>query len=331
MSKKKMIIIGGSAIALIAVVVALILIFAGKSSDRVITILKMEGAATVSREGSQDVAASEGMTLKSGDTIRVNANSKVVILMDDDKYNYVEENTILNVIAEGDTRDSKTIINLERGAVTCHIDGKLGNGDSYEVYAPNAMMVVRGTTFRVEACNASQLAGRDLNSGMPANMKSNYDSGKLSSGFTRITVLEGLVATTLMNVDGTTGKTLMLTEGKETWIGSNPAENFFVAEETNIYSGSLPQQTIQSLLDITENNTVLCISKGELNNLLGSAQGQQTYTARFYTDNGFFGMQEVEAGSIVKEPTLMPSQTGYWNFDFTKSIYNDVEIYWVEE
>ncbi len=332
MSKKKIMIIGGAAVAVIAIVVTLLLVLPKDASYRVIKVLEMEGAATVTREGVGDLEAYEGMTLESGDKLSVNANSNLVLLMDEDKYGYVEENSVLVMVAEGDTRDSKTTIELERGAITCHVDGKLNSSSSYEVQTQNSVMAVRGTVFRVEFCGPEQLNGRDLSSGMPANIQNQYDSGKLSNGFTRTTVFEGTVTTTLMNIDGTTGKTVILDEGKECWIGSNPAENFFLQEGTNIYSGSLPKKTVEKLLSIAENyNVVLAINNGELNNLINQMSSETTYEVYFYANGKLFGRQTVDAGSILQLPQLNPTEKGYWNIDITKTINDNTEVYWVAQ
>ena len=332
MSKKKIIIIGGAAVAVIAIVVTLLLVFSKDASYRVIKVFDMEGVATVTREGVGDLEAYEGMTLESGDKLSVDANSSLVLLMDEDKYGYVEENSILVMIAEGDTRDSKTTIELERGAITCHVDGKLNSSSSYEVHTQNSVMAVRGTVFRVEFCGSEQLSGRDFSTGVPANIQNQYNSGKLSNGFTRTTVFEGTVSSTLINVDGTTGKTVILDEGQECWIGSNPSENFFLLEDTNIYSGSLPKIAVKALKTIAEEQgVVLSMNNTEINNLLNQIESQQTYEVYFYANGRLFGRQTVDAGSILKTPQLNPTEKGYWNIDLTKTINADTEVYWVAQ
>lgn len=337
MAGKKKLIIGGSvaAVVIAAVIVILLLIFNKEDAYRVIKVLEIDGTAAVERENVGELQAYSGMALQSGDKISVDANSMLVLQMDDDKYAYIEQNSILSIMAEGTSRDSKTTIQLERGAITCHVDGKLSDSSSYEVHTQNSIMAIRGTVLRVQRAlysgNSVMQQGGILSKTMPVSIQNCYNSGRLSDGYTRVTVFEGDVSTTLLNIDGTTGKTITLDAGKESWIGSNPTENFFVEEETDIYSGSLPAQTLRALLSASANNASLSIDDSELNNLSSQISGQQTYMVYFYANGQLFGRQEVKAGSLVIQPQLKPTQNGYWNIDFTKPVNDDTEVYWVTD
>ena len=132
--KKKLIIGGSAAVAVIAiVVVALLMIFNKEEAYRVIKVLEIDGTASVERENVGDLQVYSGMALQSGDKISVASNSMLVLQMDDDKYAYVEQNSILTMVAEGTSRDSKTIIQLDMGAITCQLENKLSVSSSYEV------------------------------------------------------------------------------------------------------------------------------------------------------------------------------------------------------
>ena len=109
--KKKLIIGGSAAVAVIAiVVVVLLMIFNKEDAYRVIKVLEIEGTASVERENVGELQVYSGMALQSGDKISVASNSMLVLQMDDDKYAYVEQNSILTMVAEGTSRDSKTKI-----------------------------------------------------------------------------------------------------------------------------------------------------------------------------------------------------------------------------
>lgn len=54
----------------------------------------------------------------------------------------------------------------------------------------------------------------------------------------------------------------------------------------------------------------------------------KSYTVTFTYDGAVFATQTVVEGSTVNVPKLLPSQTGAWDFDFTKAITEDIIIEW---
>ena len=150
MSKKKWIAGGGILAFLVIATVIVLVVINQKDAYRVIKILQLEGTAAVERESIGLLDAYEGMTLQSGDKISVGANSYLVLQMDEDKYAYVEQNSVLNMVAEGNSRNSKTTIHLECGAITCQVENKLNENSSYEIHTQNSVMAIRGTVLRVE-------------------------------------------------------------------------------------------------------------------------------------------------------------------------------------
>ena len=151
-----------------------------EESYRVIEIMQLDGTAVVTREEVGELEAYENMRLESGDEMRVEENSSVVLNLDDDKYVLLEPGTQMSLTAEGDSADSRTVIHLQEGAVVSQLTQKLSEESSYEVTTPNSTMAVRGTVFRVEVV---------------------YDES--GESYTYVTVLEGTVGSRLIYPDGT--------------------------------------------------------------------------------------------------------------------------------
>ena len=116
---------------------------------RVLKVFEMEGASTVSREGSGDLEAYVGMNLESGDVLSVGEGSTLRIVLDNDKYVLLDSGTVLALNASGSAADSRTTIELKQGSILNEITNPLSANSSYEVNAPKATMAVRGTSFSV--------------------------------------------------------------------------------------------------------------------------------------------------------------------------------------
>ena len=43
-----------------------------------------------------------------------------------------------------------------------------------------------------------------------------------------------------------------------------------------------------------------------------------------------FGSQRVVQGQTVQEPWLQPTEYGYWDYDFTEPVEDDLVIDWIE-
>ncbi len=141
---KKSSIIAGSVIAVVAVV-ALIIYFTGrKEAYRSIKIFEIDGSCKVERNGDS-LDAFKDMELSSGDTLTVEEGSFVRLILDDDKYVYLEANTKINLTATGTTNDSKTIVYIEYGSMLTEVKKKLSATSSYDIVTPNTIMSIRGT------------------------------------------------------------------------------------------------------------------------------------------------------------------------------------------
>lgn len=174
---------------------------------RVIKVVEMEGEVIVSRGDIEDLSGYEGMLLESGDRVYVGQDGYCRLLVDDDKYLYVSQNSSLQIEGED---DSNTEIIVLVGSVIHEIITDLQEDESFEVTTPNASLAVRGTTFAVEV----------------------YQSGALY--YTRLTTLEGTVTSDLINLDGQLEQTLLVESGYEVKIESK-TETYvkYLLEETN--------------------------------------------------------------------------------------------------
>ena len=85
-----------------------------EESYRVIEIMQLEGTAVVTREEVGELEAYENMRLESGDQMRVEEESSVVLSLDDDKFVLVEPGTQMSLTAEGSSADSRRLRNDAR-------------------------------------------------------------------------------------------------------------------------------------------------------------------------------------------------------------------------
>ena len=313
--KKKIMIVGSVAAAVIAAVVITLLVFMNKEDAyRVIKVLEIDGTAVVERENVGELQAYAGMALQSGDVLNVSSNSMLVLQMDNDKYAYVEEDTILSLVAEGNTRDSKTIIRLERGAITCQIEEKLSANSSYEVHTQNSVMAVRGTVFRV-------------------GMYEPYVSGlSTDEPVVQVSVYEGEVLATLKHPDGTLGESVSVLAGEHIGVGSDSTTSFFLkdAELDKLPIPEESRQVLNALQDILQRDTVLSLTQEELEVLLEDMDEKSVYDVYFYANGELFGVQQVQSGQTATRPALSPGASGDWNIDFSKPITDDTDVYWLE-
>ena len=90
------------------------------------------------------------MHLHEGNALTTEHGSYARMVLDDDKYVKLEEDSRAAFEALGKPGSGKTTIYLERGVITNELTRPLGKDESYVVNTPNAVLAVRGTFFRVE-------------------------------------------------------------------------------------------------------------------------------------------------------------------------------------
>lgn len=316
MSGKKKIIIGSSVAAAVvaALVITLIAVFNKEEAYRVIKVMEIDGTAVVDRENVGELQAYSGMTLQSGDKLSVASNSMLVLQMDDDKYAYVEQDSILTMVAEGTSRDSKTVIELERGAITSHVENKLNDSSSYEVHTQNSVMAVRGTVYRVNICEPAQLGN---------------DGGE---PIVQLSVWDGEVLATLIHPNGETGAEKTVSAGQSAAVGSDASGSFFLSD-ADLSKLPIPEedmQVLKALQDIIEREDNLSVTKEELAEMVEILENEGICDVYFYADGKLFGVQQVQFGECPQKPGLSPSDSGAWNIDFDKPVTGITEVYWIE-
>ena len=338
MNKKTGIIIGGVAggILVIAGVIAAIFLLKGKQTDsyRVIKVMKAEGHCIVARGDIDDLEAYVGMALQSGDAVHVDGNSSLVLMMDEDKLAYVEQNTDFSIVAEGTAKDSRSRIELTRGALTCEIQNDLSANSTYEVNTPNSTMVVRGTSFRVEVTDVETIKKVLESSAIQPSMlfmaKTLDASGiKGLNTITRLTVTEGKVLVTLHDEHGNPiGDPIEFDENTDVLIGGSDSDSCIIKEITGIDPATFPAVTIEFFKDIATGSGKMVISVEDLQVQLIEKKDCMV-TFMYGTD--VFGTQTVSKGEIVSKPSLRPTKNGHWDVDFSEPVNTDTLVYWVEE
>lgn len=362
----------GGIVAVIAVAAGLTVICVNSSSQaeetyRNIQICGLSGTATIIREEIGSIDAVEDLYLESGDRIMVSDDSYMRIRLDDDKYVLAEENSTLTIVAYGTAENSRTSINLEEGAVTNEIQNQLNDGSSYNVTAPNAVMAVRGTVFRVETT-----------------------TDESAEVYTKVSTFEGSVGNSLIMPNGMIDEELVFVEGGQEAIIYMDAEiTDYLSEPQDIDYESLPLEVLEFLQEIVANGTeldgitieeLISLTDGEPLELVEDTEeffeeqmqdemiedemieeeietpddeffeedeeveseakvqpkttrkqtttASTTYTVTFEYQGEVFGTQIVEEGQKAMEPKLSPDEEGGWDFDFSETIEEDTTICW---
>lgn len=290
--------IAGVGVVILAVVVILLL-NRKEAVYRIIKVFELDGKSTVTRQDIGDLDAYDNMVLESGDQVYVDTGS-LTLKMDEDKYVYAEEKTRFQLEAAGTSENSKTRIRLEEGILTNEIQNKLSDESSYEVNTPNSTMSVRGTIYMVDV----------------------YEENGIR--YTKVSVFEGAVATKLIYADGSVSDQEKLVEkGKEVLIYDDNSGTDYVGEPSDIDYSALPQGVIAFLLEKANAGYDIGIPAEDLEKYL-----QGPFTVTFMYQNSVFGTQEVKKGACATEPSLMPAQSGAWDFDFSTPINKDTRIEW---
>jgi hypothetical protein len=336
--KKVGIIIGAvaaGALVIIAGVIAAIFLL-GKKTDvyRVIKVMSAEGHCYVTRGDIKDLEAYDGMALQSGDSIHVDGNSSLILMLDEDKLAYVEQNTDFNIIAEGTAKDSRSKIELVRGALTCEIQNSLSSGSTYEVDTPNSTMAVMGTCFRMEVTDVDTIK-EVIDSG--AIQPSMLFMGKTleSAGIdgyntiTRLTITDGVVKVQLHDENGNKiGDEIIFNVNTDVLIGGNDTQSSLLKQITGLDLTTFPEITIDFFNDIADGSGKMVISGNDLKSQQAANKGPHTVT--FMYKNTVFGIQTVPYNSTATEPVFKPTLTGSWDVDFDIPVTDDLIVYWKE-
>lgn len=320
-----------------------------------IQVLEVSGPAVVERPSVGAMEVYAGMRLESGDTISLGEESWLQIKMDEDKYALAEPGSVLRLEASGSSADSKTVIHLEKGAVSNRLENQLSAGSSYEVNTPNSTMAVRGTVFRVE-------------------ITWNEEGAAIAD----VSVYGGKVASRLIHPDGTVDsedQAVEIPDGSMVQVWGDDAYSIYVTRNEKLNMEELKQKTLHFLGEALDAGMELSVSQEELEELIEKMTTQTepsetaaeptleettesieetteptraaetyvpaapapvappatqptTYTVKFQYGGNLFATQTVSHGGLAKVPTLKPAASGHWNFDFNTAITSNTTIHW---
>ena len=358
-SKRKWIVLGVF-IAVIVIAVLLILFLNKEESYRVVKIYELDGTATVTREETGEIDIYPNMVLASGDEVFLK-EGLMTLKLDEDKYVYVEENTRFALHATGNASNSKTSIELKEGAIINEIRSPLAEDASYEVHTQNSSMSVRGTTFRVaiyydeegtlytkvsvfDGKVETQLVYKDGTKADPRMV----EFGKETIIFedeTNTDYLEGITDIKYEELSVSAIKTLLglvkegfiVTVSEEKLIevlANMTADDTEEPEEMEQDPKEDPEEvTEEEPEEETEEETEEESEEESTEETTSqedttSSESTVTYTVTFTCDGVTFATQTVTAGSCAAKPTLMPAESGSWDFDFTTPITADTTINW---
>ena len=225
-----------------------------EESYRMIKVMSVDGTATVERESVGTLDAYADMKLENGDKLSVEANSSLVLNLDDDKYAMLESGTRLTLEASGTKETSRTTIHLQDGAVVNYLTQKLNEDSSYEVTVPNSTMAVRGTVFRVEVT---------------------YDEN--GDSYTKVQVFHGVVSSRLIFPDGSISeKEVSLQPGKEVLIhGDTTLSEYVMDEGHDIDYSELSLETLKMLKECIHLGAELSISEEECDELIAKLEAPE--------------------------------------------------------
>ncbi len=330
-NKNLIIIIAAVVVAIIALVVGGIFIF-GEKTYRVLKIYQVEGQASVVHSDGSEVTPYENMLLQSGDQISL-VEGTLIIKADEDKYIYLENNTTIILEADGTAANSRTSIQLVEGAVINQIEEPLSSKSVYELNTQNATMSVRGTIFRAEVFT---VAPDEDDADVSGNTVSAADELSGSAGgsteedivYTTAQTIEGTIQTDLILPDGSKGNQVQVVDfGNMVTIRQDTTATAYLGGIQKFDIKKFKSQTLGYLGIIQKNSDKdLGVTPEELEELQENAG---PFTVTFMSsDDVVFGTVEVEKGEPVKEPLLMPTASGSWDFNFGNSVSENTTIYW---
>lgn len=341
MKSKKGLIIGGAIAGLVAIAaiatVLILFVFKGNSDTyRVIKVMKADGHCNIIRGDITDLEAYEGMALQSGDIIHVDGNSSLVLMLDDDKFAYIEQNTDFELVAQGTAKDSRTRIDLKCGAITCEVRNSLSTESMYEVNTPNSTMAVRGTSFRIEVTDMETIKKVMESSAIQPSMlflgeklENASDSDKYNT-ITRLTVTDGKVKVALHDENGNqVGDEVEFEVNTDVIIGGNETDSSLIEEITGIDPSTFAAVTIEFFIDISEGSGKMIITISDLKDQLEDEQG--AHMVIFMYDNKVFATQMVDYEKCATKPLLSPTAEGHWDADFSLPVTTDTFFIWKED
>jgi len=298
---KKLIIIGIAAAVVIITGAVIAFLFMHKKKDdyRLLKIYEFSGEGIVERKEVGSITPYSNMVLESGDKVTL-TNGSLTILADDDKYIYLDEGTVIELVASGTKKDSRTKIELENGGITCDVQNKLSDESTYEINTPNASMSIRGTIVYVF-----------------------YDPND-EKGKTRAVTFEGVMDSVLIYEDGSREVTVVpVPAGQEVIITRDTETTYYFQKPKPIDYNSLPERILRLIQKKNDTGRDTSITNPEIEVILNGP-----YTVTFEYNKKVFATQSVKKGEKAVRPTLNPAASGDWNYNFNEPVTKDITVEW---
>ena len=154
-TKGKLIVIASAVLLAAAVVLTVLLLAGGETGYRSIYVSKISGSVMAENNGNE-YKAYENMRLGDGYVLTTGTDSYTRLTIDGDKYLKLEQESRAVFTNVGSSDSHVTAIDLEFGNMTSELVNPLGEGESFVVNTPNAVLAVRGTFFRVDITSDSE-------------------------------------------------------------------------------------------------------------------------------------------------------------------------------
>lgn len=130
---------------------------------RTAQITELEGMAAVKPAGGSEwMSAKAGETLKEGDTLKTEANSKAVLMIGEKgevgTVEVAEKSQLLlsSMMFDQNANVSKTLLDLAMGEVLVKAQKLQSDESRFEVKTPTSIVGVRGTVFKVKVESAEE-------------------------------------------------------------------------------------------------------------------------------------------------------------------------------
>ena len=228
-------------VVVIALIGIIAFFFLGEDEGyRMIQVYEVNGEANIDRPSVGNMEAYENLNLISGDKVTTMLKSYTRLKLDEDKYLLAEEDSIVELVATGDAKNSKTNVNLLQGAVTIEVQNKLNADSTFEVTTPNSVMAIRGTVFRVKV-------GKD-------------ESGKV---VTDVAIFEGAVGVQKKYENGNLSEEQILPESQQAKIKLDEEDELqIIISEVDI--SDVPKEVLNFLKEIIKERRKLTVSLKEV-------------------------------------------------------------------
>ena len=189
-------------------------------AQRTAKIVEVNGPCTVMREGALLNAVAD-MPLYSGDTFYSGIDASARIMIDDDKFLYLDPTTRINFTASGTPEETHTLIYVETGSMLTEVKEKLADGESFDIVTPNSFMEIHGTKTLTQVVADAQ--GNITTSAAVLQGNVSFATVKLSDGKI-VYVQEDLIAGQSLDVGTDAGEIVSAAELKQIVQTGQPSD-----------------------------------------------------------------------------------------------------------